>query len=88
MLTVVYAKCRKLALHADCHYAECLYGECLYAECCGASDNGALMWMKRINQIYQKVKNIKPSRKYFCEMRNVSKERSKPKKTIKKKYFL
>ncbi len=43
--------------------------------------------MKRINQIYQKVKNIKPSWKYFCEMINVSKERSQQKKTIKKNIF-
>ncbi len=28
MLSVVYAKCRKIGLYAECRYAECLYAEC------------------------------------------------------------
>jgi hypothetical protein len=29
---VLYAKCRKIDLYAECHYAECLYVECHCAE--------------------------------------------------------
>ncbi len=28
MLSVIYAKCRKWSLNADCHYAEWHYAEC------------------------------------------------------------
>jgi hypothetical protein len=31
-LTVVYAECRKLALHAECHFAECHYAGCRGAQ--------------------------------------------------------
>jgi hypothetical protein len=50
MLSVMYAKCQKLALHAECYYAECHYAEChklalraecYYAECHYAECRGA-----------------------------------------------
>jgi hypothetical protein len=36
MLTVGYAECHKLALHAECHYAEYHYADCRYVECHGS----------------------------------------------------
>ncbi len=38
MPSVMYAECRKLALHAECRYAECHYAERL-----GANFNRAFM---------------------------------------------
>jgi hypothetical protein len=28
MLGIIYVKCRKIGLNAECQYAECCYGEC------------------------------------------------------------
>jgi hypothetical protein len=36
MLSVIYAKCRKIGFYAECCYAECHYVECLCVECHGA----------------------------------------------------
>ncbi len=41
MSSVIYAKCPKIGLYAEClydecHCDECLYSECHYAECRGA----------------------------------------------------
>ncbi len=32
MLSVIFAKCGKIGLYAECCYAECSYAECRYAE--------------------------------------------------------
>jgi hypothetical protein len=36
MLTVIYARYRKIGPYAQCNYAECRYADFLYAECRGA----------------------------------------------------
>jgi hypothetical protein len=37
MLNVIYAKCFKYALYAECQHAECHYDECCCAEWRGAT---------------------------------------------------
>ncbi len=54
MLSVIYAKCHKIGLYAECHYTECRY-----AECRGAHAVAAAAAKKRFHRSDINIKNWK-----------------------------